>query len=64
MRTNTLFYQLFNTFRSLLFELIEQPPSDAEGYEFVSVEVKEKAFGNSGGARNHTKFARRNCRIY
>jgi predicted transposase/invertase (TIGR01784 family) len=48
MRTDTLFYQLFNTFRSLLFELIDQPPSDAEGYEFVSVEVKEKAFRFDG----------------
>jgi predicted transposase/invertase (TIGR01784 family) len=48
MRTDTLFYQLFKAFHSLLFELIEQPPSAAEGYEFVSVEVKEKAFRFDG----------------
>jgi len=44
MRTDTLFYQLFQTFHTLLFEVTEQPVAAAVGYEFVSVEVKEKAF--------------------
>ncbi|MFN5864145.1 MAG: Rpn family recombination-promoting nuclease/putative transposase, partial [Pseudanabaena sp.] len=48
MKTDTLFYQLFNTFHTLLFELIERPISEAEGYEFSSVEVKEKAFRFDG----------------
>jgi len=48
MRTDTLFYQLFQNFDTLLFELIEQPISSSEGYEFVSVEVKEKAFRFDG----------------
>ncbi len=48
MKTDTLFYQLFQTFHSLLFELIEQPSSIAEGYKFVAVEVKEKAFRFDG----------------
>jgi len=48
MRTDTLFYQLFQTFHTLLFELTEQPVATAEGYEFVSVEVKEKAFRFDG----------------
>ena len=48
MRTDTLFYQLFNAFHSLLFELIERLISEAEGYEFSSVEVKEKAFRFDG----------------
>jgi predicted transposase/invertase (TIGR01784 family) len=48
MRTDTLFYQLFQTFHTLLFELTEQPITTAEGYEFVSVEVKEKAFRFDG----------------
>ncbi|MEE3718966.1 Rpn family recombination-promoting nuclease/putative transposase [Tumidithrix elongata RA019] len=48
MRTDTLFYQLFQSFHTLLFELIEQPPSTADGYEFVSAEVKEKAFRFDG----------------
>lgn len=48
MRTDTLFYQLFQTFHGLLFELIDEPASNAEGYDFVSVEVKEKAFRFDG----------------
>ena len=48
MRTDTLFYQLFNAFHSLLFELIERPISEADDYEFSSVEVKEKAFRFDG----------------
>jgi len=48
MRTDTLFYQLFQTFHTLLFELTEQPVAAAAGYEFVSVEVKEKAFRFDG----------------
>jgi predicted transposase/invertase (TIGR01784 family) len=35
-------------FSLLLFELIDQPPLAAEGYEVVSVEVKEKAFRFDG----------------
>ena len=42
MRTDTIFYQLFQTFNTLLFELLNLPVED--GYQFVSVEVKEKAF--------------------
>ncbi len=42
MRTDTIFYKLFQTFNSLLFELLNQPVE--EGYQFISVEVKEKAF--------------------
>ena len=48
MKTDTLFYQLFNTFHTLLFELIDRPIAEAEGYEFSSVEVKEKAFRFDG----------------
>jgi predicted transposase YdaD len=48
MKTDTIFYQLFNTFHTLLFELIERPIAEAEGYEFSSVEVKEKAFRFDG----------------
>lgn len=46
MRTDTIFYQLFQTFNTLLFELLNQPFE--EGYEFISVEVKEKAFRFDG----------------
>jgi predicted transposase/invertase (TIGR01784 family) len=46
MRTDTIFYQLFQTFNNLLFELIGQP-TDLE-YQFVSVEVKERSFRFDG----------------
>ncbi|MBD2180725.1 Rpn family recombination-promoting nuclease/putative transposase [Planktothrix sp. FACHB-1355] len=43
MRTDTIFYQLFQTFPSLLFELIAEPPSLANSYEFSYREIKELA---------------------
>jgi predicted transposase/invertase (TIGR01784 family) len=46
MRTDTIFYQIFQTFNTLLFELLNQPFES--GYEFISVEVKEKAFRLDG----------------
>jgi predicted transposase/invertase (TIGR01784 family) len=42
MRTDTIFYQLFQTFNSLLFEILSLPAE--EGYQFTSIEVKERAF--------------------
>jgi predicted transposase/invertase (TIGR01784 family) len=48
MKTDTLFHQLFQTFHSPLFELLDRPVSEAEGYQFSSVEVKEKAFRFDG----------------
>jgi predicted transposase/invertase (TIGR01784 family) len=48
MRTDTIFYQLFLTFDSLLFELLEQPVENADYYQFTSEEVKEKSFRFDG----------------
>ena len=48
MKTDTLFYQLFQSFHTLLFELIDHPTSEAEGYKFSSAEIKEKAFRFDG----------------
>lgn len=48
MKTDTIFYQLFQTFPSLLFELIGESPEQAEGYEFSSREIKELAFRFDG----------------
>ena len=48
MHTDTIFYQIFLTFHSLLFELLGQPIENAKGYQFTSVEVKEKAFRFDG----------------
>jgi predicted transposase YdaD len=44
MRTDTIFYQLFLTFHSLLFELLGEPIENAHDYQFVSAKIKEKAF--------------------
>jgi predicted transposase/invertase (TIGR01784 family) len=48
LKTDTLFYQLFKTFHSLLFELLDRPASEAESYQFSSIEVKEKSFRFDG----------------
>jgi predicted transposase/invertase (TIGR01784 family) len=48
MRTDTIFFQLFQTFDGLLFELMRLPPETAAGYRFTSVEIKEKAFRFDG----------------
>ena len=48
MHTDTIFYQIFLIFHTLLFELLGEPTEKAEGYKFTSVEVKEKAFRFDG----------------
>jgi predicted transposase/invertase (TIGR01784 family) len=48
MKTDTLFYQLFQSFHTLLFELIDRPIAEAEGYKFSSAEIKAKAFRFDG----------------
>jgi predicted transposase/invertase (TIGR01784 family) len=48
MKTDTLFYRLFQRSPSLFFELIGQAASDASGYEFRSVEIKQTAFRLDG----------------
>ena len=48
MRTDTIFYQLFLTFHSLLFELLGEPIENADDYQFISAEIKEKAFRFDG----------------
>ena len=44
MRRDSIFYKLFKQFPGLLFELVDEPPPEAENYQFESVEVKETAF--------------------
>jgi predicted transposase/invertase (TIGR01784 family) len=48
MRTDTIFYQLFLTFHTLLFELLGEPMGIADNYRFISAEIKEKAFRFDG----------------
>lgn len=40
MKTDSLFYRLFQTLPRLLFDLSERPVLDAEQYRFTSVELK------------------------
>ena len=48
MKTDSLFYRLFQTLPQLLFDLIAQPAVDAARYHFQSVELKETAFRLDG----------------
>jgi len=48
VRTDSLFYQLFNTSPGIFFELIGRPATEASSYEFRSVEVKEPDFRIDG----------------
>ena len=48
MHTDTIFYQIFLTFHTLLFEILGEPTENAKEYQFTSVEVKEKAFRFDG----------------
>lgn len=48
MKTDSLFYRLFQTLPDLLFELIDQVPDHADAYRFISVELKETAFRLDG----------------
>jgi predicted transposase/invertase (TIGR01784 family) len=48
MHTDTIFYQIFVTFHTLLFEILGEPTENAKDYQFTSVEVKEKAFRFDG----------------
>jgi predicted transposase/invertase (TIGR01784 family) len=48
MRRDSIFYQLFRQSPTLLFELLPQPPAEAQSYVFESIEVKETAFRIDG----------------
>ena len=48
MKTDSIFYQLFQTAPSIFFELIGQPMTVGNGYSFQSVEIKQTAFRIDG----------------
>ncbi len=48
MKTDSIFYRLFQEFPEIFFELIGQNLDRAENYEFTSVEVKQLAFRIDG----------------
>lgn len=48
MKTDTIFYRLFQSFPGVFFELINSSPQQANAYQFASVEVKQLAFRIDG----------------
>ena len=48
MKTDSIFYCLFQTFPSAFFELINLQSSEANAYNFASVELKQTAFRIDG----------------
>ncbi|AUT01995.1 flagellar assembly protein H [Nostoc sp. CENA543] len=48
MKTDSIFYRLFQQFPSIFFELIGNPPETANIYRFASVEIKQTAFRIDG----------------
>ena len=48
MKTDKIFYTLFQIFPELLFQLLNQPPALAQNYQFQSGEFKELAFRLEG----------------
>ena len=48
MKTDSIFYRLFQTFPGTFFELINHQASEANAYEFTSVELKQTAFRIDG----------------
>ncbi|WP_071191319.1 Rpn family recombination-promoting nuclease/putative transposase [Trichormus sp. NMC-1] len=48
MRRDSIFYKLFQQYPSLLFELLTNPPTNADTYRFDSVAVKEPKFEIDG----------------
>ena len=48
MKTDTIFYRLFQEYPSIFFELIGNSPEAASAYQFSSVEIKQTAFRIDG----------------
>jgi predicted transposase/invertase (TIGR01784 family) len=48
MRRDSIFYKLFQQSPTLLFELLPDPPANAESYRFDAVSVKEPTFAIDG----------------
>ena len=48
MKTDKIFYTLFQVFPELLFQLLGESPNMAQNYQFKSVEIKELAFRLDG----------------
>jgi predicted transposase YdaD len=48
LKTDSIFYRIFQSSPGIMFELLGQSPDFAQGYQFESVEVKQVAFRLDG----------------
>ena len=48
MKTDTLFYQLFQEFPWIFFQLIQQEQINIDAYEFIAPEIKQRSFRLDG----------------
>ncbi|MBK4728965.1 Rpn family recombination-promoting nuclease/putative transposase [Oxynema sp. CENA135] len=48
MKTDTIFYLIFQQYPEIFFELLDRPVGEASSYQFTSVEVKQLAFRIDG----------------
>jgi len=48
VKTDRIFYRVFQEFPSVFFELIDSSPKIAKDYQFFSVELKQTAFRIDG----------------
>jgi predicted transposase/invertase (TIGR01784 family) len=48
MKTDSLFYRLFQSFPWIFFEIINRPREDSSLYQFASVEIKQTSFRLDG----------------
>ncbi|MBA2748903.1 MAG: Rpn family recombination-promoting nuclease/putative transposase, partial [Tatlockia sp.] len=58
MKTDSLFYRLFQEFPDIFFELIGTTPEIASNYQFSSLEVKQTAFRIDGVFLSHLESDR------
>ena len=48
MKTDTIFYQLFQEFPWIFFQLIERPQTNLDAYKFIAPEIKQRSFRLDG----------------
>ncbi len=48
MKTDTIFYQLFQEFPWIFFQLIQKEETNLNAYEFIAPEIKQRTFRLAG----------------
>ena len=48
MKTDTIFYQLFQEFPWIFFQLIQKEQTNLNAYEFIAPEIKQRSFRLDG----------------